>query len=83
MDPSTKGYVSMVRKFSGLNDEEREKFRGSVLQCDRRTVLESGLRVLAEAGGETGVSAYASEEKLARENEELQPPLVVKKLTCL
>lgn len=83
MDPSTKGYVSMVRKFTGLTDEGREKFRLGVLECSRETALEAGRRVLLSAGREPGVSVYASEERLAKANEGLDPKLTIKKLTCL
>ncbi|MEN6464631.1 MAG: insulinase family protein [Syntrophaceae bacterium] len=87
MDPSTKGYVSMVRKFAGLTDEGREKFRLGVLECDREAVLEAGRRVLLPArtsgAREPGIAVYASEERLAKANEHLDQKLTIKKLTCL
>lgn len=83
MDPSTKGYVSMVRKFAGLTDEGREKFRLSVLECNKESVLESGRRVLLSGDREPGVSVYAAEERLAKANDELDPKLTIKQLTCM
>lgn len=82
MDPSTKGYVSMVRKFAGLTDEGREKFRMSVLECDKKAALDAGRRVLVSPA-KTGISVYAAEEKLARANEQLKEKLEIKKLTCM
>jgi len=82
MDPSTKGYISMVRKFSGLTDEGREKFREGVLGCSRHDALESGNVLLAPLR-EPGVSVYASEERLADANRSLTHQLVIKQLNCL
>ena len=82
MDPSTKGYISMVRKFSGLTDEGREKFREGVLGCSRHDALESG-KVLLAPLREPGVSVYASEERLADANRSLKQQLVIKQLNCL
>jgi Zn-dependent M16 (insulinase) family peptidase len=83
MDPSTKGYVSMVRKFSGLTDEDREKFRLGVLECTTESALEAGRRVLLSAAREPGISVYAAEEKLVKANEQLEGKLKIKKLTCM
>lgn len=82
MDPSTKGYVSMVRKFAGLTDEGREKFRLSILECNKETALEAGRQVLLSPE-KTGISVYAAEERLAKANEQLDEKLTIKKLTCM
>jgi hypothetical protein len=82
MDPATKGYVSMVRKFAGLTDEGREKFRLSVLECNKESALEAGRQVLLSPA-KTGISVYAAEERLAKANELLDQKLTIKNLTCL
>lgn len=82
MDPSTRGYVSMVRKFAGLTDEGRENFRLKVLDCNKESALEAGRRVLLSPAM-TGISVYAAEERLAKANEQLEDKLTIKNLTCL
>jgi hypothetical protein len=80
MDPSTKGYVSMIRKFAGLTDEGRETFRLRVLECDKNAALDAGSQVLLSPAM-TGMSVYAAEERLAKANEQLEQKLTIKKLT--
>lgn len=82
MDPSTRGYISMLRGFAGLTDEGRQRFRDGVLECGREKVLESGSKVLLEPGKKPGVSVYASGERLAKANEQLEEKLVIEDLTC-
>lgn len=82
MDPSTKGYTSMVRKFGGLTDEAREKFRAAVLECDKESALKAGRQILLSPAM-TGISVYAAEDRLASANEQLGQKLTIKKLTCL
>jgi len=82
MDPSTKGYVSMVRKFAGLTDEGREKFRLNVLDCNKASAIEAGRQVLLSPA-KTGIAVYAAEERLVKANEQLDQKLTIKKLTCM
>ena len=81
MDPSSRGYIAMIRDFTGLTDEDRLKFRNSILDMTPELLLEAASRYFTSAADSAVVSVYASQENLQKANESLEPKLNVETLT--
>jgi Zn-dependent M16 (insulinase) family peptidase len=81
MDPSSRGYIAMIRDFTGLTDDYRLKFRNSILDMTPEVLLEAALRYFTSAADSAVVSVYASQENLQKANESLEPKLNVETLT--
>ena len=77
MDPAGKGFVSMVRDFAGITDEDRLKFREGVMAVTAESILEAVQRCLVPALGAASVAAYASDDRLRKANEVLRPGLSI------
>jgi hypothetical protein len=77
MDPAGKGFVSMIRDFAGITDEDRLKFRGGVLAVTAESLFEAVRRCLIPSLGAASVAVYASEDRLRKANEVLQPGLSI------
>jgi hypothetical protein len=77
MDPAGKGFVSMVRDFAGISDEDRLKFREGVMAVTAESILEAVQRCLVPALGAASVAAYASDDRLRKANEVLRPGLSI------
>jgi Zn-dependent M16 (insulinase) family peptidase len=80
MDPSSRGYIAMIRDFTGLTDESRLKFRNSVLDMTPEQLLEAASRYLAAAANSAVISVYASSDNLQKANEALEKKLIVQAL---
>ncbi|MEN6320367.1 MAG: insulinase family protein [Syntrophaceae bacterium] len=80
MDPSSRGYIAMIRDFTGLTDESRLKFRNSVLDMTPEQLLEAASRYLADAANSAVVSVYASSDNLQKANEALEKKLIIQAL---
>ncbi|MBN1547677.1 MAG: insulinase family protein [Syntrophaceae bacterium] len=81
MDPVGRGFASMIRHFSGLNDTERAKFRQAILSMDEKRLIEEAFRYLADVKDKAAVAVYAEGEKMHQANKTLRPPLVIEPLT--
>jgi len=79
-DPSGKGYVAMIRHFSGLTDEDRQQFRNQVLEASSESLMEAANRYLKPAAGSSAVAVYAAAERLHKANETVDPKLDVEDL---
>jgi hypothetical protein len=80
MDPSSRGYIAMIRDFTGLTDESRLKFRNSVLDMTPEQILEAASRYLAAATHSAVISVYASSDNLQKANEFLEKKLIIQAL---
>jgi len=80
MDPSSRGYVAMIRDFTGLTDEDRLKFRHMILDMTPELLLEAASRYFAKAAHTAVISVYSSYENLQRANEHLEPKLQIEPL---
>jgi len=80
MDPSGKGFVSMIRDFAGITDEGRLKFRKGVFAVTADSILEAVRRCLLPALEAASVAVYASDDRLRRANEVLRPELSIEPL---
>jgi hypothetical protein len=79
-DPSGKGYLSMIRHFTGITDDNRQAFRDRVLGLSPEELLNTVREVLIPALKASSVAVYAGEDRLARANETLVPKLVIEPL---
>jgi Zn-dependent M16 (insulinase) family peptidase len=80
-DPAGKGYLSMVRRFAGIADAERQGFRDRVLALTPDDLLRTTREVLVPALKLSSVAVYAGEERLKQANETLAAKLVIESLT--
>ncbi len=80
MDPSSKGYVAMIRGFTGLTDIDRLKFRHMILDMTPELLLEAASRYFARAAETAVIAVYSSFENLQRANEILEPKLEIEPL---
>ena len=80
MDPSSKGYVAMIRDFTGLTDGDRLKFRHMILDMTPELLLEAASRYFAGAAETAVIAVYSSFENLQRANEILEPKLEIEPL---
>jgi hypothetical protein len=81
MDPASRGYIAMIRDFTGLTDEDRLKFRNSILDMTPELLLEAASRYFSSASDSAVVSVYSSYENLQKANEVLAQKLTVETLT--
>jgi Zn-dependent M16 (insulinase) family peptidase len=81
MDPASRGYIAMIRDFTGLTDEDRLKFRNSILEMTPELLLEAASRYFPSAADSAVVSVYSSYENLQKANEVLEQKLTVEALT--
>ena len=81
MDPASRGYIALIRDFTGLSDEDRLKFRNSILDMTPELLLEAASRYFASASDSAVVSVYSSYENLQKANEVLAQKLTVEALT--
>ncbi|MGZ3579331.1 MAG: insulinase family protein, partial [Syntrophales bacterium] len=49
MDPSSKGYIAMIRDFTGLTDRDRLKFRNAILDMTPELLLDAASHYFTEA----------------------------------
>jgi len=79
-DPAGKGYLAMVRHFSGITDADRQAFRDRVLAMTPEALLKAVREVLVPALEASSVAVYAGRERLARARETAVPNLVIEPL---
>ncbi len=79
-DPAGKGYLAMVRHFSGIADTDRQAFRDRVLAMTPGELLKTVREVLVPALGASSVAVYAGRDRLARARETAVPNLVIEPL---
>jgi hypothetical protein len=80
MDPSSRGYIAMIRDFTGLRDEDRLNFRHMVLDMTPELLLEAAARYFARAANTAVIAVYSSHENLQRANESMEPKLEIEPL---
>jgi hypothetical protein len=81
MDPSSRGYIAMIREFTGITDDERLKFRNNILGMTPEILLEDASRYFASVADSAVVAVYASQDSLEKANKLLKPKLAVETLT--
>ncbi len=81
MDPSSRGYVAMIRDFIGLTDEKRRKLREEILDTTADRLQETVSRYFISAVRSAVVAVYAAEDELCKANEALETKLEMETLT--
>jgi Zn-dependent M16 (insulinase) family peptidase len=81
MDPSSRGYMAMMRDFTGLSDDDRLKFRSDILDMTPKSLHEAARRYFDQAAGAAVVAVYAADENLRKANEVLETKLRMELLT--
>ncbi len=80
LDPSGRGYVAMIRHFSGATDQMRQSFRDQIFSADSRKVREALAGYFEQAAKARAVAVYAAQEKLEEANRQLEDKLILEKL---
>jgi len=71
MDPSTRGYVALIRHFAGLDDAIRARLRQEILDMKEGRLRDDSSRFLAAAAASAVVAVCGKEERLRAANEDL------------
>ena len=79
LDPATKGYTAMIRRFAGLEDEMRLNLREKVLGMDAENLRRDMAGFLAERAAAV-VTVYGEENRLQAANAALAEKLVIEAL---
>lgn len=79
-DPAGKGYLAMVRHFSGITDTDRQAFRDRVLAMTPDGLLKAVRDVLVPALDMSSVAVYAGQDRLARARATTVPKLSIEPL---
>lgn len=79
-DPAGKGYLAMVRHFSGITDADRQAFRDRVLAMTPEEMLKTVRDVLVPALAASSVAVYAGQDRLERARKTAVPNLVIEPL---
>jgi len=80
MDPAIRGYVAMIRDFTGLSNDNRLKFRNEILDMKPEILHEAAQSFFTEAKKSAVVAVYAPDESLRKANEILDAKLQVESL---
>jgi len=80
MDPATRGYVSMIRDFTGLNDGLRLNLRHRIIDMTEKVLVEDVARFFTAAGKSPVVAVYGEEGRLREANAALETKLNVEPL---
>jgi len=80
LDPSSRGYMALLRHVARLTDERRQAFRDDILQMEPGRLRASVADFFTTATPAAAVAVYAAREKLLAANETLQPKLTIEPL---
>jgi Zn-dependent M16 (insulinase) family peptidase len=80
MDPAIRGYVAMIRNFTGLSDDDRLKFRNEILDMTPESLHEAAQGFFTEAEKSAVVAVYAPDESLRKANEVLDVKIQIESL---
>ncbi len=81
MDPSGRGYVSMIRHFAGATNDMRQAFRDQIFAATPRKVKDALARYFEKAAADQAVAVYSAQEKLEEANKQLTDKLNLEKLS--
>lgn len=80
LDPSGRGYVSMIRHFAGATDGMRQAFRDQIFAATPRKVKDVLAQFFEKASADKAVAVYSAQEKLEEANKQLTDKLSLEKL---
>jgi Zn-dependent M16 (insulinase) family peptidase len=79
-DPAGRGHTALMRIFSGINDDMRQKFRDDILSATPRKLKATLVDYFAKAAKSAAVAVYSAPEKLNEANKRLEEKLVLENL---
>jgi presequence protease len=79
-DPAGRGHTALMRSFSGINDDMRQKFRDDILSATPRKLKDTLVDYFAKAAKSAAVAVYSAPEKLNEANKRLEEKLVLENL---
>jgi hypothetical protein len=79
-DPAGRGHIALMRSFSGINDDMRQKFRNDILSATPRKLKDTLVDYFSEAAKSAAVAVYSAPEKLKEANNRLEEKLVMEHL---
>jgi Zn-dependent M16 (insulinase) family peptidase len=79
-DPAGRGHIALMRSFSGINDDMRQKFRNDILSATPRKLKDTLVDYFSQAAKSAAVAVYSAPEKLNEANKRLEEKLVLENL---
>jgi Zn-dependent M16 (insulinase) family peptidase len=80
LDPSGRGYTALMRSFSGINDDMRQKFRDDILSATPRKLKDTLVDYFSQAAKSAAVAVYSSPERLNEANKRMEEKLVIENI---
>jgi Zn-dependent M16 (insulinase) family peptidase len=79
-DPAGRGHIALMRSFSGINDDMRQKFRNDILSATPRKLKDTLVDYFSQAAKSAAVAVYSAPERLNEANKRLEEKLVLENL---
>jgi Zn-dependent M16 (insulinase) family peptidase len=79
-DPVGRGHTALMRSFSGINDDMRQKFRNDILSATPRKLKDTWVDYFSRAAKSAAVAVYSAPERLNEANNRLEEKLVLEHL---
>jgi Zn-dependent M16 (insulinase) family peptidase len=79
-DPAGRGHIALMRSFSGINDDMRQKFRNDILSATPRKLKDTLVDYFSKAAKSAAVAVYSAPEKLNEANKRLEEKLVLENI---
>jgi hypothetical protein len=80
-DPAGRGHTALMRSFSGINDDMRQKFRNDILSATPRKLKDTLVDYFSQAAKSAAVAVYSAPEKLNQANNRLEEKLVLENIS--
>jgi Zn-dependent M16 (insulinase) family peptidase len=80
LDPAGRGYTALMRSFSGINDDMRQKFRNDILSATPRKLKDTLVDYFSRAAKSASVAVYSAPERLNEANKRLEEKLVLENI---
>lgn len=79
-DPAGRGYSALMRRFAGINDDMRQKFRDDILSANPKKIKNTLADYFSKTAKSAAVAVYSAPEKLNEANKHLEEKLVLENL---
>ena len=79
-DPAGRGHTALMRSFSGINDDMRQKFRNDILSATPRKLKDTLVDYFSRVAKSAAVAVYSAQEKLNEANKRLEEKLVLENI---
>lgn len=78
--PAGRGYTSLMRRFAGVSDTMRQKFRDDVLSATPRKLRDALADYFSKTAESASVAVYSTPEKLNDANKHLEEKLTIENI---